>query len=1704
MNKRIYLAILLLLPLFLSAITNQFQVEATVDKTILRMPLYSSETDSIYHHVLPVIDGIGYSIDNSLNCSAELSSVMRMRDMEFTVLTVEPEFGLASGDTISVELSGSSEEGITFQQPAGSFLQMYISMFPEMAERENWRDIEPAQPSILYIYVDDEDIEENMNYLVEWKKQRGYLVTLANTTETGTTNTAIKAYIQDAYDNWDVPPEYICLVGDVGGELGIPTWYETWTGHSVEGDNPYTLLAGNDYISDVHIGRLSYNSLYVLQVMLYKTINYEKEPYIGDTSWYNRVLLAGDPGPEGLPYSGESAVYTCINIKELITNNHPYYNFIEVYDNIPSYLISMMNAINQGVSFFTYRGEIGMSGWQSSTANELNNGWMLPFVVTITCNTGSFAVDDCSCSESFLRAGTIGNVGGGIGAIGAAHDLTNTCLNNSFTQGVAYGLYAEDLKTMGAAHTRGKVSLWESYPTNPDNQTVKLNHYCNLMGDPSEEIWIGAPQELVVECEAAYSIDQNSIIIYAENDNNYALEGLYACLYNDTYDEQYFSFTDENGYAFFDISGCTSDEFKLTVSGRNYIPVQEDISLDLNHTLEITNLAYDDVSINGSFEPGEAGELTFDLVNNSINTIYQIEVSVESISDEITIEDGNITIASIGAGLTASLDDITINYLGSGDLSECSISINIAPAEFRDYTDSYIVPLTFLELTLNDYEFSDNNNNIPEPGETVYFDYEIENTGDYEINGINLELASTSNLITISPSSCYVGDLDPEEIYESVTPFTIVIPDEFIAETGSIFTLILSNAAGFLQEIEVVQSIGTPGASDPAGPDEFGYCIYDEYDTGYQTVNYSWIEINTTTALPIDLINGSDQGSSCQVNLPFEFRFYGQNYDELTVCSNGWVAPGYTESVSYMNRPIPGDGGVSPMIAVFWDDLVGDANSGVYAYYNANDHIFVVEWDDLINDYNSTSEETFELIIYDRAYYPTSNGNNQMKYQYKTFNNVNVGSYNGGTADHGQYSTIGIEDQTGTVGLQYTFDNDYFETGDDLDDETALLISGATLPEDSCWLILDDLHYYDENQLEIVLPGETIDLSIDLLNFGDEATGDIDITLSCDHEEFVDLTTSEITVTTIAAGYLEEDITGLSFDLSEDFPIQETVRFNLNFQCNGMSWDYISVMEVLVPEIYIAEETIDFGDVFNDYGKEYVVEIENIGSGELSLRGIDIYCTGLTCDFPEVNLDPGETVDMVLTYESDENGEFDGSITINSNSFTNDEIEIPVVGTVIDPPEIEVQEITDFSVLIDEITDIPISISNIGEENIEVSAHLEGCYNDCADFYGGFLSLDQCLLTDEDFTIEAWVRVDGDGFGTWTTNTLFEQRKDNATGLSGAVICFFVRTGDDETKFVINGYSYPNTTSTELAADAPDLGIWHHYAVTVDDDDIYLYIDGEEVDHAGNNESGNYTTGVAHIDLGAHQYSGAVKAKLNGAMDEVRFWSDVRTEQEINAYMSQVVDPSDEDLIAYWRFDDPNSWDDLVHETLEVTLQQENVTHQLSVVPGISLEDSELEIEGEESENLILQVDASYLELNHVYATNLILEVTDHPEYPELTIPITVTVVYNGTGTGEDIISHNIINQNYPNPFFATNNMRTGTVIEYALQDDISEAEIAIYNIKGQKVMSYVLNPEEKRCGEIIWDGRNSSNIKVGAGVYCYALKANGVFSEHKKMLLLH
>ena len=82
------------------------------------------------------------------------------------------------------------------------------------------------------------------------------------------------------------------------------------------------------------------------------------------------------------------------------------------------------------------------------------------------------------------------------------------------------------------------------------------------------------------------------------------------------------------------------------------------------------------------------------------------------------------------------------------------------------------------------------------------------------------------------------------------------------------------------------------------------------------------------------------------------------------------------------------------------------------------------------------------------------------------------------------------------------------------------------------------------------------------------------------------------------------------------------------------------------------------------------------------------------------------------------------------------------------------------------------------------------------------------------------------------------------------------------------------------------------------------------------------------------------------------------------------------------------------------------------------------------------------------------------------------------------------LSQNYPNPF------NSSTVISYQL-GTISQVELSIYNILGQKLATLVNKKQNSGTYKYEWDATG-----FPSGIYFYRLQV-GTFSESKKVVFL-
>ncbi len=341
--------------------------------------------------------------------------------------------------------------------------------------------------------------------------------------------------------------------------------------------------------------------------------------------------------------------------------------------------------------------------------------------------------------------------------------------------------------------------------------------------------------------------------------------------------------------------------------------------------------------------------------------------------------------------------------------------------------------------------------------ETSYDDDDVENGLDYYYivvavydNDGDIEFSEPSNEEMGTPMAPGVLSVDPTEIDTSA----------YLGSEIMNVPMTLTNSGGLPVEFEIVvvgdhaagdlpyryetaqakfssishdyekstvepQSDNSPVITDFGGPDEFGYTWIDSDEENGP--HYDWVDITGVG----EALSMSDDDNQGPFGINFDFPFYGQEFNTLRICSNGWIS--FTSSnTSYSNYGIPGTSAPENLVAPFWDDM--DPTSGGMIYYYSSDDSAIVSWVDMPH-YDEGGPYTYQIIL-------TSAGTItfQYMYMYEPLNSA----------------TIGIQDASQTVGLQIAFDQYYIH-------------DGMAVEINTPWL---DVSEYDGE----VMPGEDFDL----------------------------------------------------------------------------------------------------------------------------------------------------------------------------------------------------------------------------------------------------------------------------------------------------------------------------------------------------------------------------------------------------------------------------------------------------------------------------------------------------------------------------------------------------------------------------------------------------------------------------------------------------
>ncbi|MEO0083985.1 MAG: C25 family cysteine peptidase [candidate division WOR-3 bacterium] len=479
-----------------------------------------------------------------------------------------------------------------------------------------------------YLIITPDNYISALQPLAEWKTKKGVKAKIVPLSVTGSSASQIKSYITNAYNTWDIRPEYILLVGTT-----IPS--------SNNSDDYYADISGN-YRIELSIGRFPASSVEQVQNLVAKTITFERNPNIADSLWLKKgtTIVREDGSSSSDPIYWANARYIHQQWR-----NHQYIKIDSFSSNLGNSSADVNTAINEGRIFVVYRGQ-AVSNWWSPFAmspSGLNNGNKTPIVVSGTCATMSFS-NSSYLGNEFVNAGSASNPKGAVAFWGTTSVGSGIAAQRgAATVGFFKAIFEERISCLGDAVRRGKLYLDSIY----NNQT-RYQEW-NLFGDPELNIWTDVPMRLSIDCETIIPCTPQTFTVYVHR-GDIALPGALVCLMMDTIIYQT-AYSNASGIASFTISPPTTGTMSVTATLHNYIPYEKNILVipgNLDH----------DVGVVAIIEP--QGTL-------SINTNVIPKVKVKNYGNypdsfPVTFKIGTIYEQTIMSPLVFPQDTITVSF----------------------------------------------------------------------------------------------------------------------------------------------------------------------------------------------------------------------------------------------------------------------------------------------------------------------------------------------------------------------------------------------------------------------------------------------------------------------------------------------------------------------------------------------------------------------------------------------------------------------------------------------------------------------------------------------------------------------------------------------------------------------------------------------------------------------------------------------------------------------------------------------------------------------------------------------------------------------------------------------------------------------------------------------------------------------------------
>lgn len=692
----------------------------------------------------------------------------------------------------------------------------------------------------IIITPDNEEFFQLADSIKQFRTEQGIPTEVYTVSQCGGNDaTAIRSFIRNAYNNWDMPPAAVLILGDHASDATKGVVSFSMNNHpGGDGYNPYIsdhayAVTGNNHMPNIIIGRITGRDYDELYHMIKKDLDYERTPPTNPV-FYDQPITA-------MGFQLERWFQLCSEIVngfwEHELGKHPV-RINAVYEGNPGSRWSTYDHTNTVVNYFGPNGcgyipssmshLTDWSGTGTKVNDAINNGafilqhrdhgaeelWGEPrysigyikqlanpdltYVMSCNCLTGRFNYNgqDGCFAEAFHR-----HQHGALG-LTAATQVSYSFVNDVYVWGSYDNMWPDFMPTYGTQHetnfilpafgnAAGKFFLRQSSWT--DDYVKEITYYLfHQHGDAYMNLYSEIPQPLNVEM----------LPVLVAGSNQYQLkvdEGATICL---TVNGQIIGYDIATGNVQNiavtpQVPGTT---VKLTIKKQNYYRYEHLLNTipAEGPYLIFNNVQINDEGGNGNHTPdyNETCNLNVSIHNVGSEGISGITATLSSPIPQVQVLQGQTSFGTIGTdGILQANDAFTVHFDESLQDGE-SIRLHLQlENDSHNYLDSIELKINAPVLGCTRVSFTNPDGEPTDrflPGETTIMVFDILNSGHSKSLGLTNQLVFKAPFLEITENDLPLPSIEAGETVQ--VAFQVNLHED--APKGNILDYTLESQSG--------------------------------------------------------------------------------------------------------------------------------------------------------------------------------------------------------------------------------------------------------------------------------------------------------------------------------------------------------------------------------------------------------------------------------------------------------------------------------------------------------------------------------------------------------------------------------------------------------------------------------------------------------------------------------------------------------------------------------------------------------------------------------------------------------------------------------------------------------------------------------------------------------------------------------------------